>query len=109
MSGAFSYYDLLGVESSATQSEINSAYRSSLLRYHPDINSAPNATHLTAILNEAYRVLSATASRAAYDASFASRPATGLSRRQPSRVGGALYGALFFPWLFAWQMAVARR
>jgi hypothetical protein len=109
MAAEFSHYDLLGVESSATRAEIHSAYRMAALRYNPDINSAPNATRLTAMLNEAHRVLSTTVGLAAYDATLASSRATsGVSRDQWSLLGG-LSAALFFPWLFAWRMAVAKR
>jgi hypothetical protein len=109
MAAEFSYYDLLGVESSATQAEIHSTYRAALLRYHPDINSAPNATRLTAMLNEAHRVLSTTVARAAYDATLASsRPTSSVSGDQWSLLSG-LSAALFFPWLFAWRIAAAQR
>ena len=101
MAGEFSYYDLLGVESSATQAEIHSAYRLSLLRYHPDVNPAPNAKRLTEMLNEAHHVLSATVRRVAYDATLASRGrSSDVSRDQSSQLG-ALYAALVLPWVFA--------
>jgi DnaJ-class molecular chaperone len=101
MAAAFSYYDLLGVESSATQAEIHSTYRAAVLRYHPDINSAPNATRLTAMLNEAHRVLSTAVGRAAYDATLvSSTPTSGIARDHWSQLGG-LSVALFFPWIFA--------
>jgi DnaJ-class molecular chaperone len=101
MAAAFSYYDLLGVESSATQAEIHSTYRAAVLRYHPDTNSAPNATLVTAMLNEAHRVLTNAVRRAAYDATLvSSTPASGLSRDHWSQFG-SLSMALCFPWLFA--------
>jgi DnaJ-class molecular chaperone len=103
MAGEFSYYDLLGVKSSATQAEIHTAYRLSLLRYHPDTNSAPNAMRLTEMLNEAHRVLSTTVRRAAYDATLSSPGPTPDVSRQSSHLSGVC-AALFFPWLLAWGL-----
>jgi DnaJ-class molecular chaperone len=101
MAAAYSYYDLLGVESSATQAEIHSTYRAAVLRYHPDTNSAPNATLVTAMLNEAHRVLSNAVGRAAYDATLVSfTPTSGPSRDHRTQYS-SLSIALFFPWLFA--------
>jgi hypothetical protein len=83
-------------------------YRAAVLRCHPDINSAPNATRLTAMLNEAHRVLSTTVGRAGHDATLSSRATAGLSRDQWPLLGD-LSAALFFPWLFAWRIATAGR
>jgi len=65
-----SFYDLLGVEPTASLAEIRAAYRANLGKYHPDVNSAPNATRLTALLNEAWETLRDPQRRAAYDSSF---------------------------------------
>jgi hypothetical protein len=68
MSGEFNYYTLLGITPKATLVEIKSAYRAAISKYHPDVNAAPNAENLTAILNEAWGVLNDSTKKAQYDA-----------------------------------------
>jgi hypothetical protein len=67
----FSYYDILGLPEQATPEEIKTAYRSAMLKYHPDVNTAPNAAQITQMLNEAYSTLSDSTKRRAYDQSIA--------------------------------------
>jgi curved DNA-binding protein CbpA len=69
----FTHYDLLGVTQDASASELQSAYRSAVKQYHPDINKAHNATQLLGMINEAYDVLKSPDSRRAYDASLLRR------------------------------------
>ncbi len=66
----FTYYDLLHVDATATHEQIREAYRASVRTYHPDVNQAANAQHLTSLLNEAWHTLSDSARRKAYDASL---------------------------------------
>jgi len=81
MSGDFNYYTLLGVASNAAPAEIKSAYRAAVAKYHPDVNQAPNAENLTAILNEAWATLQDPAKKAAYDA--------GLEAKKSGKLGAS--------------------
>ena len=60
------YYLLLELPATATQSEIKRSYRRLARRYHPDLNPEALDRHIK-LLNEAYKVLSNPATRAAYD------------------------------------------
>jgi molecular chaperone DnaJ len=61
------YYDVLGVDRSATQEQIKQAYRQLALKWHPDRNPAPDATDKFREIAEAYAVLCDNAKRKAYD------------------------------------------
>lgn len=61
------YYEVLGINRSASAEEIKSAFRSMARKYHPDVNNSPDAEERFKELNEAYAVLSDADKRAAYD------------------------------------------
>jgi curved DNA-binding protein CbpA len=61
------YYDILGLDSSATNSEIKRAYRKLAVLYHPDKNPDPAAEQFFKEINEAYEVLGDPEQRRAYD------------------------------------------
>lgn len=62
----FDLYDLLGIDSTSSQSQIKTAYRSLQKRCHPDI-AGPTGHEMAIILNEVYSILSDPVSRSVYD------------------------------------------
>lgn len=61
------YYEVLGVDKTATESEIKKAYRKLALKYHPDVSADKSAEEKFKEITEAYEVLSNSGKRATYD------------------------------------------
>ncbi len=62
------YYEVLGVNKSASDADIKSAYRKMAKKYHPDLNSGDEeAAQQFKEVNEAYQVLGDEKKRAQYD------------------------------------------
>lgn len=62
------YYDILEVDSRASQGEIKKAFRSLAMKYHPDKNrNSENSKQKFMMIIEAYEVLSDERSRRDYD------------------------------------------
>src|SRR5947208_286976 len=61
------YYALLGVARSATDEQIRSAYRKLARQYHPDVNSASDASERFKQITEAYEILTDPQRRQRYD------------------------------------------
>jgi curved DNA-binding protein len=62
------FYEVLDVPRSASQDEIQRAYRKLARTYHPDVNSEPGAEDRFKEISEAYDVLSDPETRRRYDA-----------------------------------------
>ncbi|HDS29866.1 MAG TPA: molecular chaperone DnaJ, partial [Firmicutes bacterium] len=61
------YYEVLGVDKSATQKQVKDAYRRLARKLHPDVNPDPQASEKFKEVGEAYEVLSNAEKRAKYD------------------------------------------
>lgn len=61
------YYEVLGVEKSASEDQLKKAYRKLAAQYHPDVCHEANAEEKFKEINEAYEVLSDADKRARYD------------------------------------------
>ena len=66
-SGKRDYYDVLGIQKSASKDEIKNAYRKLALQYHPDRNKDPGSEEKFKEISEAYAVLSDDEKRKRYD------------------------------------------
>lgn len=61
------YYEILGIQRSAGQNDVQRAYRKLARKYHPDVSKAANAEDKFKELNEAYEVLKDPEKRKLYD------------------------------------------
>ena len=61
------YYAVLGVEPTAGDAEIKTAYRRLARKYHPDVSKEAGAEDQFKAVNEAYEALRDPQKRAAYD------------------------------------------
>lgn len=61
------YYQVLGVEKTASADEIKRAYRKLAVQYHPDKNKSPEGIAKFKEVTKAYEVLADTQKRATYD------------------------------------------
>src|SRR6266513_284893 len=62
------FYDVLGVERTADESELKSAFRKLAMKWHPDRNPGDKSSEVRfKEINEAYEILKDPDKRAAYD------------------------------------------
>ncbi|MDI3282736.1 molecular chaperone DnaJ [Polyangium sp. 15x6] len=84
-------YDVLGVDRSATQDEIKSAFRKLAAQHHPDKNPGDDGAHQRfKEINAAYQILSDPQKRAAFDR-FGPMGVGGAGAQPGSPFGGAGY------------------
>ena len=62
------FYEVLGVPKTATQDEVQRAYRKLARQHHPDVSKDPGAEDRFKEISEAYDVLSDPQTRRRYDA-----------------------------------------
>ena len=72
------YYDILGVEKTADETQIKKAYRKLAIKFHPDKNKAKSAEEAFKKVNQAFSVLSDKSKRKNYD-KFGAEEGLGMS------------------------------
>jgi curved DNA-binding protein len=98
------YYTILGIQRSASQDEIQKAYRKLARKYHPDVNKTAGAEERFKELGEAYGVLKDEKKRSLYDRYGNDWKAVSEGRAPPSganRVNFDFRGAGFDPGQFS--------
>ena len=90
------YYAVLGVEPSAGDAEIKTAYRRLARKYHPDVSKEAGAEEQFKAVNEAYEALRDPQKRAAYDQLRARGYRPGEEFRPPPDFGRSGPGAQEF-------------
>ena len=97
------YYDTLGVEPSAGEAEIKTAYRRLARKYHPDVSKESGAEERFKAVNEAYEALRDPQKRAAYDQlrTRGYRPGDEVQPPPGGFGGGQGYGGVDFEEIFA--------
>ncbi len=89
------YYSILGVEASAGEAELKTAYRRLARKYHPDVSKEPGAEEKFKAVNEAYEVLRDPEKRSSYDQLRAGGYRPGEEFRPPPGFGGSGQGYSF--------------
>lgn len=91
------FYEVLGVEKTASADEIRKAYRKLARQYHPDVNTAKDAPAKFNEVQEAYDVLSDEQKRKAYDRGGYRHPSE-APRGQPGGPSAGQPGGGHYTW-----------
>ncbi|HET8680379.1 MAG TPA: DnaJ C-terminal domain-containing protein [Micromonosporaceae bacterium] len=83
MAATRDFYEVLGVARTASQEEIQHAYRKLARQHHPDVNQDSGAEERFKQIGEAYEVLSNPAARARYDRLGADRRQAPAGQERP--------------------------
>ena len=75
------YYELLGIDATANQEDIEAGYRRAAQYWHPDRNKTLNASDMMAAVNEAHDVLTDRVRRFDYDRRRATDTTASRTRR----------------------------
>jgi molecular chaperone DnaJ len=89
------YYEVLGVQRTASQDEIKKAFRRLARQYHPDVNKEPGAETKFKEINEAYEVLSDEQKRAMYDRFGHNAPGASGGMGFDPFAGGDAFSSIF--------------
>ncbi len=90
-----SYYEILGVDRSASDADIKRAFRKLAQQWHPDVSQDPGSAERFKEINEAYQVLSDPQRRQVYD-TFGPAGLNGMpGAESPFGQGFAGFGDLF--------------
>lgn len=61
------YYEILGLEGTASTDDVKKAYRNLAKKYHPDVNKSASSEEIFKLISEAYEILSDPGKRTRYD------------------------------------------
>lgn len=92
------YYDLLGVPRTASQDDIQRAYRAKARTHHPDVSKTPDAERRFKEITEAYEVLKDPDKRTQYDRFGHNWKAAEEARRAGAGPGANPFDPRAHPW-----------
>jgi hypothetical protein len=82
----FNYYDVLGLEATATDKQIRNAYRRVAMKHHPDKNPSEEGLEIFSRCAQAYEVLSDPVSRSMYDMVIGVKPESDDEMRRINKI-----------------------